>query len=286
MLLIVAIRIVLSVSANAIQKRLLLDGNRVGQIWILTYGLMLLPAAVAAGVMGPANLSVAFWRDILLGGGLDAVGNLAMVAALRGTDISLFGPLNAFRPVLALAAGWIFLGELPTLAGLLGTGITVGGAMVLFGGSEGGLKRHAPWRMIFLRTAGLSLGAIGAVFLKRAAMGSTAAMTVAAWILCGLVCLLVVAIARARDSLRALPKTLEKHRVWIPIHAAVFISMQWLTIRIFQTTLLAYAFVFFQLAMVLQVIVGRVFFKEASFARRMVGAVIMSVGSGIIIWKG
>src|SRR6188768_1278150 len=99
MLPVILIRVVLSVSANAIQKRLLLDGNRVSQTWILTYALML-PLALVATAFNWTNPTLPFWRDILIGGFLDAIGNLAMVAALRGTDISIFGPLNAIRPII------------------------------------------------------------------------------------------------------------------------------------------------------------------------------------------
>jgi hypothetical protein len=87
MLFIILLRVTLSVSANAIQKRLLLDGARVNQAWILTYALMLGPATIAAAIRSEGG-GAAFWRDILIGGGLDAIGNLAMVAALRGTDLS------------------------------------------------------------------------------------------------------------------------------------------------------------------------------------------------------
>ena len=288
MAFIILLRVVLSVSANAVQKRLLLNGAGVNQTWILTYALMLGPAILAASFR-PAGGGTLFWRDILLGGGLDAIGNLAMVAALRGTDLSIFGPLNALRPILALAAGWIFLREAPTAPGLAGIGITFLGALILFGGQS---AEKTPdqlshfWRMLFLRITGLSLGTIGAVFLKRAALQSSAEMTVAAWIFCGLIVLLSFALIRRPQSLASLGAELAKHRSWLGLHAIVFITMQWLTITIFQTTLLAYAFVFFQLAMVLQVVAGRLFFAEPAFRRRLLGAAVMTAGSGLIIWKG
>lgn len=288
MLSIIVLRVILSVSANAIQKRLLLDGARVNQTWILTYALMLGPAVLAAALR-TSSVGPGFWQNILIGGGLDAIGNLAMVAALRGTDLSIFGPLNALRPILALAAGWLFLGERPTPAGLAGIGIVFLGALVLFGGraeSAQPIGRKQLWTMLLLRTAGLSLGTLGAVFLKRAALASSAEMTVASWILCGLLVLLAYALFRQPGSLGSLGPALRFHSKWLACHAAVFVTMQWLTIIVFQGTLLAYAFVFFQLALVLQVVVGRVFFDEPAFARRMAGAVVMSLGSGLVAWRG
>ncbi len=283
------LRVVLSVSANAIQKRLLLDRAGVGHTWVLTYSIMLVPAVVWAFPL-PGELR--FWSAVATGGGLDALGNLAMVAALRSTDISVFGPLNALRPILALLFGWVFLSEVPSAMGLAGVAVTVVGGVILFSEdsavSSSASKRAVPgvWKAISLRTLGLSLGVVGAVYLKRAAAVSSAEATVAGWILCGL----IVLIASGRFGVH--PETgshftaLKAHWQWLVIHAVVFLSMQWLTVRIFQTTLLAYSFVFFQLGMVLQVFVGRCVFQERAFTRRLIAAMVMAAGSILILWKG
>src|SRR4051812_45956078 len=99
-------RVFLSVSANAVQKHLLLQGVRITPMWLATYLLMLLPAVIFCTTRSFSSSSE-FWTNALLAGLLDAAGNLAMVGALRSTDLSLFGPLNAFRPALALLFGWL-----------------------------------------------------------------------------------------------------------------------------------------------------------------------------------
>jgi drug/metabolite transporter (DMT)-like permease len=285
--LIIMVRVVLSVSANAVQKRLLLNRAGVNHTWILTYALMLGPAVLLALVQ-PMTVGSGFWLNIVIGGGLDAVGNLAMVAALRGTDLSIFGPLNAIRPILALLFGWIFLAETPSSIGLLGVAITVAGGVILFSGpAQGPLPNWRQiWKMLALRVAGLSLGVAGAVFLKRAAMVSSAEETVAAWIFCGLLVLVAFAFVRHREAVATLPGALRNHWQWLLAHSAIFLTMQLLTIKIFQATLLAYSFVFFQLGMVLQVFVGRFFFNEGSFFRRLAAAAIMALGSVLILWRG
>src|SRR5258706_7941504 len=128
-------RVLLSVSASTLQKRLLLDGIRVMPVWLVTYSLMLVPGLILATAR-PLTTSAGFWGNVLLGGLLDAAGNLAMVAALRSTDLSIFGPLNAFRPILALLFGWVFLGEKPTAVGATGVAIIMMGTLVLFTKSE------------------------------------------------------------------------------------------------------------------------------------------------------
>ena len=249
----------------------------------------MLPIACIGALAGTSGAPApSFWRDVAIGGFLDAIGNLAMVAALRGTDLSIFGPLNSIRPILALFGGWYFLAEAPTAAGIAGIALTIAGAFILFGGDSSAPKvpRNELLKLLLLRTAGISLGAFGAVFLKRAALTTSAEATVAAWIGCGLLTLLLVAVFGARDSLKGLAPTFNSNRFWLITHSLVFINMQWITIRIFQATLIAYAFVFFQLALVLQVFVGKFFFNEPHFRRRLLAAIIMSAGGAIILWKG
>lgn len=284
---IILLRVILSVSANAVQKRLLLDRAGVNHTWILTYSLMLAPAVLFA-LLRPAPVGAGFWLNIVIGGGLDAIGNLAMVAALRGTDLSIFGPLNAIRPILALLFGWFFLAETPTAVGILGVAITVAGGVILFSGDQtsSGSSFRSLWKPLAFRLLGLSLGVAGAVFLKRAAMVSSAENTVAAWIFCGLVVLVGFAALRHREALITLQPAFAEHWHWLAIHSIIFVSMQLLTIRIFQETLLAYSFVFFQLGMVLQVFVGRIFFQETAFFRRLLAAIIMAAGSALILWRG
>jgi uncharacterized membrane protein len=288
MLFLVIARVLLSVSANTAQKRLVIHRASVSQFWLLAYLLMLGPACVLAAFY-PGVRNGGFWTDILLGGLIDAFGNLAMVAALRLTDLSVFGPLNAFRPVLALFFGWLFLHETPTNTGALGVGVTVLGAVMLLKAgpsakTEQGRGPHAA-RVLGLRLLGLSLSTFGAVFLKRAAGVASAEMTLAGWILCGLVCLAATYAFKPAQAPKLLA-AFQRHRNGYLGHALLFLVMQWMTIRIFQETLLAYSFVFFQLGMILQVMAGRVVFREPAFKRRMAGCVIMALGSALIVWKG
>jgi drug/metabolite transporter (DMT)-like permease len=301
MVFLVLARVCLSVSANAVQKRLVFHGALVSRLWLLTYLLMLGPACFLAAV-NPVLESESFWGDILLGGFIDALGNLAMVAALRLTDLSVFGPLNAFRPVLALIFGWLFLHENPSSLGAAGVGVTVVGAIFLLkNGNTGevgralalrkdlstpGTERVGVANVLGLRLLGLSLSTFGAVFLKRAAGVASAEVTLAGWIICGVVCLAVAYVIKLPPKGPSPAEVSMDRRGWYLGHAVLFLGMQWITIRIFQETLLAYSFVFFQLGMILQVMVGRVIFREPAFKRRLAGCIVMALGSALILWKG
>jgi drug/metabolite transporter (DMT)-like permease len=201
----------------------------------------------------------------------------------------VFGPLNAFRPMLALVFGWMWLGETPSLGGGAGVGVTVLGATLLLGKPGKGAERPAPghvWKVIGLRVAGLSLSTLGAVFLKRAALLGSAEVTLTGWIICGLGCLFVAARLRSGGQASGVVAAWRKHAGWLVGHAVIFLVMQWFTIRIFQHTLLAYTFAWFQLGMVLQVITGGLFFKEPAWGWRVAGCAVMCLGSSLVLWKG
>jgi hypothetical protein len=190
--------------------------------------------------------------------------------------------------LIALIFGWFYFGEHPTPAGYLGIFLTVAGTAALMTTEKRPetSSRADLWKALLLRMLGLALGVFAAVYLKRAAaIGSTGA-TVAGWTGSGLGCLLLLSLAFWPAEIRTGMKVLAHHRTLLTLHALVFVSMQWTTIVIFKATLLAYAFVFFQLAMVLQVIIGRVYFREAQFRARFVASLVITLGSILILWKG
>lgn len=283
-------RVLSSVAANTVQKRMLLGRVGLRTTWVWTYLLMLGPATLLACLRW-APLNVAFWFNAVLAGVLDALGNLAMIAALRSTELSIFGPLNAFRPILALLFAWIILGEVPSIAGIAGILVTIIGAAVLLQdeSAAGGETRKTPGAshcgMLALRLAGLGLSTVAAVFLKRAASHGSAEATLASWTLAGLATMILCS-ARP-ETLGRLWPAFVGNRFSLVLHAALFLGMQWLTIRIFQMTLLAYSFAFFQLAIVLQMLVGWQLFREPIFrGRRIAGCAVMGLGTGLILWKG
>jgi drug/metabolite transporter (DMT)-like permease len=275
-------RVFLSASASAFQKRLTLGGMSGAQIWRITYAWMSLPAVLALAMALEQPVHAGFWRDAALAGVIDALGNLAMLAALSSTDLSVFGPLNGFRPVLALAFGWAFLGEQVSWNGGLGVGITVLGAALLLSspGSRKAPRTEAAWKSGGLRLLGLALSTLASVFFKRALFSGSSGATLGVWILCGLP---VVWFGFRRAP--PIPKEkapANRGRGLLFAHAAIFFAMQWLTLEVFRTTLLAYSFAFFQLGMVLQVLIGCWLFCEGQMFRRLACCAIMGLGALLI----
>lgn len=284
-----AARVVLSVTSSGLQKGQLNAGAGTVAFWRGTYGWMLPAGIVTALVDSRADawVSSGFWINALLAGTIDAAGNRAMLSALRRTDLSVFGPLTALRPVLAMLFGWAFLSEHPSGLGAAGVAVTGVGAVLLMAreGSSipgGGIDL----RSLALRVGGIALSTFASVFLKRAAVAGTPGMTLGVWIVAGTVALGVGQMVRPGSPATPRPDLPSRPNPLIAVHAATFFVMQWLTIVVFQHSLLAYSFAFFQAAIVLQVIVGRVVFGEPAFGRRLAGCAVMGAGAALIAWKG
>ncbi len=271
-------RVLFSATASALQKKLTLGGVETIRLWRVTYALMAIPAALTLALSWKGSTNTQFWHNAVLAGLLDALGNLAMVAALRSSDLSIFGPLNGFRPVLALLFGWVFLGEQPTALGGLGVGVTVIGVALLLCDEDSNPSARATWQMPALRALGLSLSTFAAVFLKRATLAGSTGLTLGVWIISGVVVFGLFSLRRAQPQ-QTVP---DKRGVLLVFHAAVFFVMQWLTLEMFRTTLLAYSFALFQLGMVLQVLIGRWLFHEGHFGRRLACCGIIGAGALLI----
>ncbi|MBN8247151.1 MAG: EamA family transporter [Verrucomicrobia bacterium] len=276
-----------SVGASVLQKRLLEAGVGAGRLWWITYGL-LVPAGLALLAVSAVPENPAFWKLAIAAAVLDVAGNLAMAMALRDTDLSVFGPLNAFRPAIAGLAGWWLLDERPSAMGGIGLAIVIGGAVLLLAPGprapvSGGTRNPAGvlWRFL-----GLALSTLGASFLKRSMETGPAVWTLSVWILGGAALLSLLWLHSLRH-----PNALWSHapagqRSRLLLHAAIFLGMQWATLEIFQRTLLAYSFAFFQLGMVAQVLVGGWLFGERQIRRRLLACGVMSVGALVLLIAG
>ena len=286
---ILAGRVVLSVGASALQKRVLNQGADPSEFWRRNYRWMV-PAGLAWMLLDwdpEAASRPRFWWNAIAAGVIDAAGNLLMLSALRRTDLSVFGPMTAFRPVLALMFGWLFLRESPSATGLVGLAVTAIGGALLLSDTRSGTTASTGSRPvgILLRLAGLSLSTFAAVFLKSAVQTGTTGMTLGVWIVTGALAVHLAGIAGKKPNQEA--ESLAETPAGISgTHAAVFFLMQWLTLLAFRGSLLAYSFAFFQAGMVLQVVVGRVVFGEPAFGRRLAGCGILGIGTLLIAWKG
>ena len=118
--LFVAARIVANPISNVFQKQL---AHRSAEpLFIIgTTHLLLTPACLLL-VLDPWRLQAApaFWINIIIAAALAVSGNVLLVYALRSGDLSVLGPINAYKALVSLVLGILLIGEIPTSMGIAG----------------------------------------------------------------------------------------------------------------------------------------------------------------------
>jgi len=233
------------------------------------------------------GLSTAFWRNMFWVALLDAPGNFFLVKAIKLSELSVLGPLNSYKPVVALLVGILLLGEIPTWPGVAGVVTIVGGSLLLTPASP---ARNGRANLNLFKEKGtlyrllsMVMTSCSSIFLKAASQEASPMHTFVAWACTGvpvsLVCLKLFTPVRARE----LGKEMMEHFsafLWL---AALFLILQILTLHLFSIMKVAYALALFQLNSLTNVFLGWKVFREKNILPRAIGSVIMMAGAAILI---
>ena len=165
--LVVGIRIFANSFLNVFQKRLIaavpnaLEINFVMYL-LLSLGMLPFTPAFPFGTLPPE-----FWFWAALVGIAGSCGNACMVKALERGELSVLGPINAWKPVVAMIGGILLLSEIPSAGGTAGLGLIVWGSYLVLGADEGKFRFRILLRTdIRYRFAALFCTALEAVFLS------------------------------------------------------------------------------------------------------------------------
>ena len=115
--LFVVARIVSNPVSNVFQKQLAQGGANPIVIIAVTHALLTLVALPIVAGTRWLDLGAAFWTNMAICTVLAVAGNALLVAALGRSDLSVLGPINAYKAVLSLGLGLFLLGEVPTVFG-------------------------------------------------------------------------------------------------------------------------------------------------------------------------
>lgn len=306
--LLVAVRIAATNWANVVQKRLLAPGSAsplqlVAGVWGWMT-LLTVPWWIGAWTAG-----YAFWGWMLVTCLLEVPGNVLLLRSLQQTELSVFGPLSSFKPVISLALAMLLFGEIPSMLGAVGVGIVVLGTLWLTSEPRSAAeavsasKRRAGVRD---RLLAVVLTATASVFLKQAMAGQTEMQVLAVW--CMLSWLLAAGwqgvhaligrrtrpthlnkLSLARASVVQLARNFrwrERQQRAIFIVAVAMLTMQACTIGLFARMPVGYALALFQIGSLVSVIIGHRLFGEAHLVRRLAAGSIMVLGACVIIIAG
>lgn len=284
----ILVRVVSNPLSNVFQKVLTI--RRADPLFVICVplGLLSLGCLPLVGV-GHAALRDGFWLNIWVCTLLAVVGNVLLVKAVRLCDLSILGPINAYKSLVSLVPGILLLHEIPKALGLAGIVLIVAGSYFIVDerpGEAGGNRfgRLVADRGVQYRLAALILSALEAVFLKRALLASSPLVTFAFWSVLGFaVSLAAVAALTAGDGVR---REVEIARVHWKAYLSLSLTtglMQLCTLLTFGGFQVGYALALFQTSTLLTVVLGHRLFQEQHFIQRLVGSTVMVAGAALIV---
>jgi drug/metabolite transporter (DMT)-like permease len=280
-------RLLLSSVSNVFQKQLSHHGLHPFYIVAATYAVLAVLSLLFFFNTAFAHLSPSFWINVLLAALFDVGGWMFMVMSLAKTDLSIFGPLNAYKVIISMLFALVFLGEVPTLQGFAGIMIIVAGSFLLLPPSTGAAQNRLAqlWsdRGVQARFLSIFLFSIGTVFLKGSLEHSGPLETLIFWSLFGLPLILLANAFLTTERLADNIKNSQPHVLPIAAAGLTVFVMQYLTLVLLSQMLIAYALALFQLGMLLQVFLGYRIFNEPDLLRRLMASLVMIAGSLLVL---
>lgn len=286
-ILVVLGRIVFASFANVFQKQLAHQGHHPLFIVMASYAILSLISLPLLFWIPINELSQYFWLNISLAALLDLAGTLFLVLSLSKTDLSVFGPLNAYKVIFSMLLAMLFLNEIPSAQGFIGIATIIIGSCFLLAKLPKKANQHRLQHLLAdkgvqYRFLSIALFSIGTLPLKNAVLAGQALATTVFWCLLGFpLAVLSYRLFTPHDA--PSPKQLKIAMPHIITLGALMFLMQYTTMIVLSQTLIAYSLALFQLSMVLQVFLGYRIFKEQNIQRRLLACSIMITGSLLVL---
>jgi drug/metabolite transporter (DMT)-like permease len=212
------------------------------------------------------------------------VGNGFLVKALEKGDLSVLGPINSYKSVVGLVTGIFLLAEFPNVWGLMGTALIIFGSYFVLDTTEDRftwalLKRKA----IQFRIWAMVLTGIEAVFVKKVILATSTLISFFSWCWFGTFFALLFLLVEKRSMPATTARISWADAGRFLCLASCVALMVFTTAYTFQQMDVGYALALFQLSTLVSVILGFKIFREQDIRKKLLGSVIMIIGSVVII---
>ena len=266
----VFIRIISNSYINVFQKILTNNGTKSSVVNFFTYtGLSILSLLILNNTN--LNLSKEILINLLIMGFLGALGNYFIIKALSIGELSSIAPINSYKPIVAMIIGFLYLGEIPSTAAILGIFLIIFGTYFLYTD-----KNFKQYKSIFYRILALIFSGTEAIFIKKIIILSSVTEAFIYWAFSGFIFSLMF-IAFSKNKLH-FPNV--KYQTFLILSVAI---MQYTTNYVFSKINVSYALALFQLSTILSIFLGANIFKEEDFSRKIIASLIMLLGAVIIL---
>lgn len=280
----VLLRIFSNPVGNVLQKQLTNKGNHPLLVNFLTYLILSFICLFFLGFFNWTALPGQFWLYSILGGIAGALGNGFLVKALEKGDLSVLGPINAYKSVVAILVGVFLLGEMPDFWGVLGIALIIYGSYFVLDTTT----ERFSWALfrkseIQFRLLAMVLTAIEAVFIKKIILASSATLAMISWCIFGAIFSFILLHLYSINVKNEIRKIKTYHiRNYLLLIVCIG-TMQFTTNYTFDHMPVGYALSLFQLSIILSVLFGHKIFQEQGIRKKLIGSCIMIAGSVLII---
>lgn len=268
-------RIFSNSAANVLQKKLTSNYGSFFVNTVIYGGLFLLTVPF----ISIGRLSFEVWFYGIVGGLFGALGNAFLIKALSLGDLSVLGPINAYKAVVAMVFGIILLHEQPSLIGILATILIILGSYFVFDTVEEKFTLSLFKRKdIRYRFYALFLTGLEALMIKEVIIRSDIITSFVMWCGFGFLFSLVFSLMKKEQV-----STPDKKSISMFLSLIIlFGAMQITTNYVFNNMNVSYALSLFQLSAVVNVLFGYKFFNETNILKKLAGAIIMILGAVMI----
>lgn len=277
-LIAIIIRIITNSMSNVFQKKLSLEGENpiiINFINYLTLSIFSLPLIFITNI--PIT-NINFLIYALLGGLTGAICNCFMVLALKRGELSVLGPINSYKAIIGLIFGMIILHEFPNIFGLIGIALIIFGSYFILETPRAFLKKDIQYRIY-----ALIFSAIEAVFIKKVIiLSSITTSFITSSFLGALFSFIIMSIFS--DKNLKIPS--KKHSIIYILTTMCFGLMTFTTAYVFRYMNVGYALSLFQLSIIINVILGYKLFNEKNLLKKLIGSLIILIGSATIMIYG
>lgn len=275
---------------DVLKKKILRAIEPIFLLGIIWTGAGLVLALVSI-VLGTPSIKAGFWGALAITFSAGLASQILVYLSFAREEASLMSPLRLITPPIVLLTGFIFLGERPSLLGVIGVLTTFFGLWQLLTGEAD--FRKVSFKSI-LANKGVLLGLAGSVivgfsfpFDKKAVILSSSLFY--SWVLflsVGLASLLLGYFKSNlgfRNQFALLRKDNFGSIIWLVI---LFVLGGWLTFEALKFSSAAYAANMKRLWPLWAVILSGGFLKEKNIRRKIIAVLIMLGGIALTLLKG
>lgn len=247
---------------------------------LYSYLIMSLICIIPALHVDWLQFSYDFWLYVFVAGTLCTIGTILLIEALKLGELSELAPINSYKSIIGMLSAFVLLHEIPSMIEFVAIILIVMGSyFVLDNDSVKFSLKTFVRKDIRLRFFALFCTGIEASLLKKIIMMSNFKISLILWSFSGLICSMLCCLLFKNNNYK-----IDKKGFFNIVYIAIMLLvMQLSTNYVFSKMDVGIALALFQLSSLVAVYFGYKVFKEKNILKKLVGTIIMILGSSLII---